>query len=446
MQTPQKSSKKVFLETFGCQMNVNDSERLLGFLSDLSYSRTAEAQEADLIIINTCSVRDRAEQKVYSTLGRFKELKRANPGLLIGVSGCVAQQKGALLTKRAPYIDMVIGTSNIHRIKSLLKEAAGKKGGVVATSLTDGIEKDEFSRRVQKDPYRAFVSIMRGCDNYCSYCIVPYTRGPEVSRSADDILEEIRVLGAGQTKEVTLLGQNVNSYRGDKGLNFTGLLKKVSQIENIERVRFVTSHPKDISEELIYLFGEEPKLCRHLHLPVQSGSDRILRRMKRGYTVEGYLEKIELFKKLYKDIAITTDIIVGFPGEDEKDFEETMLLVKRARFDNIFSFIYSPRPGTLAAGFNGAVAREKKLERLRALQETQRAITLEGGRSFVGKTIDVLVDGISKRDNHEVAGRTQTNRVVNFRAPHELRGSIVDVTVTEAYQNSLRGVYSERRL
>lgn len=427
-------------------MNVNDSERLLGFLSDLSYSRTAEAQEADLIIINTCSVRDRAEQKVYSTLGRFKELKRANPGLLIGVSGCVAQQKGALLTKRAPYIDMVIGTSNIHRIKSLLKEAAGKKGGVVATSLTDGIEKDEFSRRVQKDPYRAFVSIMRGCDNYCSYCIVPYTRGPEVSRSADDILEEIRVLGAGQTKEVTLLGQNVNSYRGDKGLNFTGLLKKVSQIENIERVRFVTSHPKDISEELIYLFGEEPKLCRHLHLPVQSGSDRILRRMKRGYTVEGYLEKIELFKKLYKDIAITTDIIVGFPGEDEKDFEETMLLVKRARFDNIFSFIYSPRPGTLAAGFNGAVAREKKLERLRALQETQRAITLEGGRSFVGKTIDVLVDGISKRDNHEVAGRTQTNRVVNFRAPHELRGSIVDVTVTEAYQNSLRGVYSERRL
>lgn len=427
-------------------MNVNDSERLLGFLSDLSYSRTAEAQEADLIIINTCSVRDRAEQKVYSTLGRFKELKRANPGLLIGVSGCVAQQKGALLTKRAPYIDMVIGTSNIHRIKSLLNEAAGKKGGVVATSLTDGIEKDEFSRRVQKDPYRAFVSIMRGCDNYCSYCIVPYTRGPEVSRSADDILEEIRVLGAGQTKEVTLLGQNVNSYRGDKGLNFTGLLKKVSQIENIERVRFVTSHPKDISEELIYLFGEEPKLCRHLHLPVQSGSDRILRRMKRGYTVEGYLEKIELFKKLYKDIAITTDIIVGFPGEDEKDFEETMLLVKRARFDNIFSFIYSPRPGTLAAGFNGAVAREKKLERLRALQETQRAITLEGGRSFVGKTIDVLVDGISKRDNHEVAGRTQTNRVVNFRAPHELRGSIVDVTVTEAYQNSLRGVYSERRL
>ncbi len=428
-------------------MNVNDSERLLGFLTDLSYSITTEPQEADLIIINTCTVRDKAEQKVYSTLGRFKELKKANPGLVIGVSGCLAQQRGAELIKRAPYIDLVMGTNNIHRIKDLLllNGSRGKKG-VVATSLADKIDRNEFSRRLQKDPYRAFVSIMRGCDNYCSYCIVPYTRGPEVSRNSRDIIEEIRGLSTGPTKEVTLLGQNVNSYHDGNGLNFTGLLKRVFEIENIERVRFITSHPKDLSEELIYLFGREPRLCRHLHLPVQSGSNTILRKMKRGYTIEGYLEKIELLQKLYQDIAITTDIIVGFPGETEKDFEATMDLLRRVRFDNIFSFVYSSRPGTFAAGLGGTVPREIKLERLKTLQETQRAITLERSRSLVGKTIDVLVDGASKHDDGEVAGRTRTNRVVNFQAPPELRGSIVDVTVTEACQNSLRGVYNERRL
>jgi len=267
-----------------------------------------------------------------------------------------------------------------------------------------------------------------------------------VSRNSDDIIEEVRELAATATKEITLLGQNVNSYLDDGGLNLTGLLRRVTQIENIERVRFITSHPKDLSEELIYLFGEEARLCRHLHLPVQSGSNAILRKMKRGYTIEGYVEKVELLKKLYKDIAITTDIIVGFPGETEKDFEKTMDLVRSVRFDNIFSFVYSPRPGTLAAGFGGPVEREIKLRRLKALQETQRAITFERGKGLVGKTIDVLVDGKSKHDDREVAGRTRTNRVVNFEAPGEITGSIVDVTVTEAYQNSLRGVYNERRL
>ncbi len=435
--------KLVFLETFGCQMNENDSERMLGVLKGLSYARTKDPSEADLILINTCSIRDKAEQKVYSTLGRFKSLKKERPGLVIGVAGCVAQQEGEKLLKRAPHLDIVFGPHNVHKLKELLLKAdSGAK--VVVTGQTEEISPEEYGTEPVEIEEKAFVSIMRGCNNFCSYCIVPYTRGREVSRLSRDILNEIEGLVARGVKEVTLLGQNVNSYGtgGGGDVSFPELLVKVCRVEGLSRVRFITSHPKDISDELIHLFGEEHKLCRHVHLPVQSGSDRVLAAMGRGYTVEGYLAKAGLLKRLYPDMAITSDIIVGFPGETAVDHEATMGLLRTVRFDNIFSFMYSPRPGTRAAGLPDQVPPEARSERLQRLQEEQKEITGERMRALVGKTVEVLVEGGSKIDPTELSGRTPCNRIVNFPAPARLLagpGRLTDVTITEAYQNSLRG-------
>ncbi len=433
--------KKVFLETFGCQMNESDSSRLLAFLSRSGYERAGDYRDADLIILNTCSVRDKAEQKVYSALGRFRHLKEERPDLVIALMGCVAQQEGERLLGRIPYLDLVIGTANIHRIGALLQDLAEKNKRLAATSLNGIIEAKEYSAFGAND-VRAFVSIMRGCDNYCSYCIVPYTRGPEVSRSAEGrrgILEEVRRLADSGTREVTLLGQNVNSYMdGEGGVSFAKLLRMVARIDGIRRVRFVTSHPRDLSEELIALFGEEEKLCQHLHLPVQSGSDRVLKAMKRGYTADEYLEKARRLQALYPDMALTTDIIVGFPGEEDSDFRATMDLIKALRFDNIFSFKYSPRPGTLAAGYGGQVLEVDKKARLAILQETQRGITMERGRDLVGTIQGVLVEGPSRLDESELTGRTTTNRVVNFPAAEGAAGDIINVLITGAYQHSLR--------
>ncbi|HLC18384.1 MAG TPA: tRNA (N6-isopentenyl adenosine(37)-C2)-methylthiotransferase MiaB [Thermodesulfobacteriota bacterium] len=456
----ENSEKKVFLETFGCQMNDNDSERLLGFLSGMNYVPTGEPQGADLIIINTCSIRDKAEQKVYSTLGRFRAMKDENPGLIIGVAGCVAQQAGEKLLKRAPYLDMVVGTNNVHRIESLIDEVSRRKTRVVATEMNPAIDAGEYSERYLNSGPRAFVSIMRGCDNFCSYCIVPFTRGREVSRTSSEIIDEVRRLADMGVREVTLIGQNVNSYRdpekggewaggagGAEGVGFTGLLRGVAAVEGIERVRFITSHPKDISGELIGLFKDEPKLCRHMHLPVQSGSDAVLKRMGRGYTRQAYLEKVYQLKELYPDMAVTTDVIVGFPGETKADFRLTMDLVEAVRYDGIFSFKYSPRPGTRAAGFDGQVPDEVKSDRLSVLQEAQKGIAAERNTSLLGKTLEVLVEGGSRLDATELTGRSPCNRVVNFPAPAAeglAAGMLAYVGITAAFTNSLRGIYKER--
>lgn len=436
--------KLVYLETFGCQMNENDSERMLGLLKGIRYSRTDAPSKADLIIINTCSIRDKAEQKVYSTLGRYKALKQEHPGLIIGVGGCVAQQEGEKLLKRAPYLDIVFGPHNVHKLKDLLSEA-GKKNRVVAVEQDETINEDEYGTQAAEYSEKAFVSIMRGCDNFCAYCIVPYTRGREVSRKSADILEEIKKLTHRGVKEVTLVGQNVNSYgrSGGGDVSFPGLLRKTAAVDGIKRVRFITSHPKDISDELIYLFGEEKKLCRHMHLPVQSGSDAVLAKMGRSYTKDEYLSKVGLLKKLYPEMALTTDIIVGFPGETDEDHLATMDLLRGVRFDNIFSFMYSPRPNTRAAGFPGQVPLEIKAQRLKALQEEQKGITTARNGELVGKTIELLVEGASRIDANELSGRTPCNRIVIFPAPEGFSaeaGCLIDVLITRATPNSLRGI------
>lgn len=439
MEQIKEGVKRVFLETFGCQMNDNDSERILGFLKNISYIRTSEPSDADLIILNTCSVRDKAEQKVYSALGRFRELKEERPGLIVGVAGCVAQQEGQKLLKRAPYLDLVFGPHNIHKLPDLIGEISEKRARLVAVEQSASIDENEYGL-ISALGEKAYVSIMRGCDNFCSYCIVPYTRGREVSRESADILDEVTRLVESGVQEVTLLGQNVNSYGAGADVSFPELLRLVAGVDGIRRVRFVTSHPKDISEELIYLFGEELKLARHMHLPVQSGSDRVLKEMGRGYTASGYATKVQLIKRLYPDMAITTDIIVGFPGETEAEFEETMALLMALRFENVFSFMYSPRPLTRAASFVGQLPLDVRSERLQRLQDAQREITLARNLELVGRRVEVLVEGTSKSDGSRFSGRTSCNRIVNF--PYDGingPGAFVEVVVTEAYPNSLRG-------
>ncbi|MBI4948546.1 MAG: tRNA (N6-isopentenyl adenosine(37)-C2)-methylthiotransferase MiaB [Deltaproteobacteria bacterium] len=442
MEQSAEGVKRVFLETFGCQMNDNDSERILGFLKNINYTRTSKPTDADLIILNTCSVRDKAEQKVYSALGRFKELKEERPGLILGVAGCVAQQEGKKLLKRAPYLDLVFGPQNIHRLPDLIGEISKKRGRLVAVEQSESIDENEYGLLSAADG-RAFVSIMRGCDNFCAYCIVPYTRGREVSRRSADIIGEVSRLAEGGVKEVTLLGQNVNSYgAGGAEVSFPELLRLVARIDGIRRVRFITSHPKDISVGLIRLFGEEPKLARHIHLPVQSGSDRVLKAMGRGYTASHYSSKVRLIKNLHPDISVTTDIIVGFPGETEDEFEETIALLRDLRFDNIFSFMYSPRPLTKAAAFTGHVPADVRSKRLQRLQDAQRCITLERSRELVGRRVEVLLEGASTAPGErEFSGRTSCNRIVRFPYEGVLPDSIVEVVVTEAYPNSLRAEF-----
>jgi tRNA-2-methylthio-N6-dimethylallyladenosine synthase len=445
LSTGENSARTVFLETFGCQMNENDSGRMLGILKGNDFRVIDRPDKADLIILNTCSIRDKAEQKVYSMLGRFKSLKKENPGLVICVAGCVAQQEGTALLKRVKYLDLVVGPHNIHRLGELLEEVSPGRSRVSATELTDGLDPDEFKVAEEAGGVKAFVSIMRGCNNFCAYCIVPYTRGREASRPSADIIEEVRRLASSGVREVTLLGQNVNSYgtSGGGDVSFPGLLKLVAGVEGIERVRFITSHPKDISPELISLFGDESKLARHIHLPVQSGSDEVLKRMGRVYTAKEYVSTARLLMNLYKDMAVTTDIIVGFPGETEDDFKLTMELVENLRFDNIFSFMYSQRPGTRAADFDGHLPNDLKSERLKTLQETQRRITMEKSAELVGSTLDVLIEGPSKADPIELSGRTTCNRIVNFSGTLPA-GEIASVLITDAYPNSLRGLLNER--
>jgi len=434
------NQKYLYIETLGCQMNVNDSERIVSLLADMGYQQDQHPKKADIILLNTCSVRGGAEEKVYKRLQNLGALKRRNRNLLIGVGGCVAQHEGETLLEKFPFVDLVFGTHNLHLLPEMV--TAAQSG--VRRSETSFIDNDQrldlFPEARESARISRFVTVMQGCDNYCSYCIVPYVRGREISRRSDEILAEIRQLADGGVREVVLLGQNVNSY----GLNtsdqpsFPELVRQVAEIDAIKRIRFTTSHPKDMSDDLIACFTDLPKLCGQIQLPAQSGSNAILKRMNRGYTRERYLDRIAALKAARPGIIITGDIIVGFPGETEEDFEQTLSLIEEVRYADTFTFVYSPRPGTRAAELAEELTREEKQARLERLLAVQRRITLEVNGSFVGTVQSVLVEGEGKHPG-QVSGRADGGKTVNFTGDRSMIGRFVDVTITKAFQNSLLG-------
>ncbi len=437
------TTKKVFIRTFGCQMNEYDSDKMADVLHAAEgFEKTADPAEADLILFNTCSVREKAQEKVFADLGRVKALKLARPGVLIGVGGCVASQEGAQIVKRAPYVDLVFGPQTLHRLPELLRERRATGKPQVDISFPE-IEKFDNLPPARVEAASAFVSIMEGCSKYCTFCVVPYTRGEEVSRPLDDVMKEIRHLAANGVREVTLLGQNVNAYVGETAdgtpADFALLLVHVAKVEGIERIRYTTSHPLEFTQRLIDAYTRIPKLVSQVHLPVQSGSDRVLAAMKRNYTAMEYRSIIRRLRAARPDISISSDFIVGFPGETDADFEQTMKLVDDVRFDGSFSFIYSSRPGTPAANLADPTPHAVKLERLQRLQKRLQEIALEYSGRMVGTRQRVLVEGVSKKDGAELAGRSENNRVVNFAGPSRLVGHFVDLEITEAMPHSLRG-------
>ena len=403
---------------------------------------TTEPEEADVLLLNTCSVREKAQEKVFSQLGRWKHWKQQRPGLVIGVGGCVASQEGDAITKRAPYVDLVFGPQTLHRLPAMLDEARQDCSAVIDVSFPE-IEKFDHLPEPRTEGSTAFVSVMEGCSKYCSFCVVPYTRGEEISRPLDDVVAEVVKLARQGVSEITLLGQNVNGYRGvmhDGGIaDLATLIHYVAALDSIERIRYTTSHPLEFNDRLIQAFADIPKLANYLHLPVQSGSDRILALMKRGYTTLEYKQKIRKLREVRPDISLSTDIIVGFPGETEQDFAATMSLVKEIGFDQSFSFVYSARPGTPAAAFPDDVSKEEKLGRLALLQEQINSQAQAISESMVGSVQRVLVERESLRNDREVAGKTENNRWVNFQADPQVIGRFVDVIITEARPNSLRG-------
>jgi tRNA-2-methylthio-N6-dimethylallyladenosine synthase len=433
-------TKLVYVETFGCQMNVNDTEKILALLKDAGYHPTADSSCADLVILNTCSVRAKAEQKVYNRLVNLKGLKGKNRRVILGVGGCVAQQEGARLMEKVPFLDLVFGTHNLHKLPDMVRAAEEGERLVEVGFIDNDTRLDLFPATDPAGGVTRFVTVMQGCENFCSYCIVPYVRGPEISRRAPDIIREIRELAEAGVREVTLLGQNVNSYglKHSGKPDFPGLLRAVAAIPGIDRIRFTTSHPKDISPDLIDCFARLDKLCSHIHLPAQSGSDAVLKRMNRGYTRREYLSKVAALRAARPDIQITGDMIVGFPGESVDDFGLTLSLMDEVGYADLFYFIYSPRPETRASLFVDGVSQAEKQERLGKLREMQRRMTREQNLAFVGTRQQVLVEGPSKQGD-QLFGRTSGNRAVNFAAPAELIGRIADVTITKAYQNSLLG-------
>ena len=435
-------SKKVFIKTFGCQMNEYDSDKMADVLGAAQgYESTDDPEQADLILFNTCSVREKAQEKVFSDLGRYKHLKER--GVLIGVGGCVASQEGEEIIKRAPYVDVVFGPQTLHRLPDLLNARAAKARPQVDISFPE-IEKFDHLPPARVEGASAFVSIMEGCSKYCSYCVVPYTRGEEVSRPFEDVLVEVAGLADQGVKEVTLLGQNVNAYLGRMGdtaemADFALLLEYVAEIPGIERIRYTTSHPNEFTPRLIEAYAKLPKLVSHLHLPVQHGSDRILMAMKRGYTAMEYKSTIRKLRAIRPDLAMSSDFIVGFPGETEDDFQKMMKLIHDVRFDNSFSFIFSPRPGTPAANLHDDTPHEVKLRRLQELQAVINNNIKDISDERVGTVQRLLVEGLSKRDGSELMGRTECNRVVNFPGNERLIGQMIDVKITEARTFTLRG-------
>ena len=434
-------NKYLYIQTFGCQMNVHDSEQMAALLSDSGYKLTGNIKLADLILLNTCSIREKAEHKVYSKLGRISKLKEQNPELIIGVGGCLAQQLGTKFHKKVGHLDFVFGTHNIHRLPQLVAAISKKREKITEVDFHKSLNSIGVFAPPQSGAISAFVTIMQGCNNFCAYCVVPYLRGPEMSRPPEDIIEEIKKLADCGIREVTLLGQNVNSYGKTlgNGLNFASLIKKIGKIFGIKRIRFTTSHPRDLSDELINCFAEEEKLCEHIHLPVQSGSNRILALMNRGYTVEEYMQKVDHLRKLRPLISITSDIIVGFPGETQNDYQETIDMMEKIRFDSIFSFKYSERKGTAAQKLEGKVEECEKLRRLEQLQMLQDQHTLEKNTAMESSKQELLVEGKSKNSENDLMGRTSSWRIVNFKGELEFIGKLVDVKISKAYLHSLRG-------
>ncbi|MBN1472806.1 MAG: tRNA (N6-isopentenyl adenosine(37)-C2)-methylthiotransferase MiaB [Syntrophaceae bacterium] len=421
-------------------MNVHDSEQIAALLESKGYECAQDAGVSDIIIINTCSIREKAAQKAYSQLGRYRALKEKNQRLVIGVGGCLAQQLDYKFFKLFPYIDFVFGTHQIHRIHEFISKIEATRTKILSTQFQSSVESIGILAMPKSGAVSAYVTIMQGCNNFCSYCVVPYVRGREESRAPLDIIHEIKTLADHGVKEITLLGQNVNSYgkTTEDGVNFPSLLRKIGKVEGIERIRFTTSHPKDLSDDLIECYGDIDQLCEHIHLPVQSGSDAVLRRMNRGYCVNDYLSKIGRLRKRCPHISITSDMIVGFPGETENDFKATISLMEAVRFDNLFSFKYSERKGTAALKFDDKVDENVKLERLRHLQLLQDKHTLERNMELRGRKEEILVDGISKNSGSDLTGRTGSNKIVNFVGDKALIGEAVSVVITESYLHSLR--------
>jgi tRNA-2-methylthio-N6-dimethylallyladenosine synthase len=434
---------KLYIKTFGCQMNEYDSTKMVDVLHDShGLELTDDPKQADVLLLNTCSVREKAQEKVFHQLGRWKKWKNDRPELVIGVGGCVASQEGEAITKRAPYVDLVFGPQTLHRLPAMLNEARRKGSSVVDISFPE-IEKFDNLPPPRSEGPTAFVSVMEGCSKYCSFCVVPYTRGEEISRPLDDVVAEVVVLARQGIREVTLLGQNVNGYRGamhDGNIaDLATLIHYVAAIDTIERIRYITSHPLEFNDRLIQAFADVPKLANYLHLPVQSGSDRILALMKRGYTALEYKQKIRKLREVRPDICLSTDIIVGFPGETDRDFAATMTLVKEMGFDQSYSFLYSARPGTPAASFADDLDLDTKNARLKLLKDTINDQAQAISDSMVGTVQKVLVERPSVRNDSEMAGKTENNRWVNFQADPAVIGHFVDVIITEARSNSLRG-------
>jgi tRNA-2-methylthio-N6-dimethylallyladenosine synthase len=434
---------KLYIKTHGCQMNEYDSEKMADVLAaSHGLELTDREDEADVILINTCSIREKAQEKVFSQLGRWKKLKQHNPRVVIGVGGCVASQEGEAIIRRAPVVDMVFGPQTLHRLPAMLDDVRSNGAHPVDVSFPE-VEKFDNLPEPGARGGSAFVSVMEGCSKYCTYCVVPYTRGEEISRPFDDVVAECATLAGKGVKEINLLGQNVNAYRGpmhDGTLaDLALLIHYVAAIDGIERIRFTTSHPVEFSQSLVDAFGEVPKLANYLHLPVQSGSDRILSLMKRGHTALEYKQKIRRIREQRPDIALSSDFIVGFPGETERDFEDTMRLIEELEFDQSFSFIFSARPGTPAANLPDDTPLELKKERLMRLQERINRQAAGYSQAMVGSTQRVLVEGTSKKDDRQLSGRTENNRVVNFDGHPRLVGHFVDVRITEALSHSLRG-------
>jgi tRNA-2-methylthio-N6-dimethylallyladenosine synthase len=435
-----------FIKTFGCQMNKYDSDSISQALTNSGYEQTQRMHDAHVIMINTCAVREKAESKALTFIGRLSPLKRRNPDRVIGIIGCVAQDKGMELFQRFPYLDLVLGPRNIHRVNEYLSRI--KRGGerICAVDIAaDPVVSSRCNGFVQ-GRVTSFLKIMEGCDNFCTYCIVPYVRGRERSVPAKRVIDEATYLVSHGIKEITLIGQNVNSYnaKGNGAPRFPGLLREVDGVAGLKRLRFTTSHPKDLSDELICCFGDLHSLCSHIHLPVQSGSDKVLSLMRRGYTRDTYTRLIERIRNTRPDIAITSDMIVGFPGERETDFEESLRLIEEIKFDNLFSFRYSERPRTAASRLPDRVDEGEKQRRLHALQERQREITMSKNRLLEGTTQEILVEGAGKRGGDQLTGRTSGNKVVNFPARADLKGRLVEVRIIEGFQNSLLGELVDR--
>ncbi len=434
------SMKKFNILTLGCQMNERDSETLAGMLTEMGYEQIDDRNQADIAIINTCSVRDHADRRFFGMLGQLKKIKEKNPGFIVCVCGCMMQQQHIIdqIKEKYPWVDIIFGTYNIHRFPRLLGNVISEKekqieiwedGGEIVEGLP--------SKRLYK--HKAFVNIMFGCNNFCTYCIVPYTRGRERSRRPEDILAEIKRLVDDGVKEITLLGQNVNSYKGEGGVDFADLLRMINEVDGIERIRFMTSHPKDLSDRLIDVYRDCDKVCSFFHLPVQSGNDNILKRMNRRYTADDYMELVRKLREARPDISLTTDIIVGFPGETEEEFEDTLKLVEAVNFDSAFTFMYSKRKGTPAAEYDDQIPEEIKHDRFDRLVETVNRCAADRNARFVGQITPVLVEGVSKSDEGCVTGRNPQNKIVNFPGDASLTGTIVNVKISEAGTFSLVG-------